>query len=310
LPVRDDDPDAWRMLADTGFVGLRLPEPVGGNATGFDVALIAEEFGRNLVPVPFLGQAVLAPELLWRAGLTEEALAAVSGGQQRCTVALDPSLGGLARAGARSIAWDARGATHALVVGDDGSLSRASLGDSQADCADLTRVLVPFAPTGALEPIGRLDAAALDRFHALALAMLSADLVGVMQGAVDAAVGYVRDRVQFGVPVGSFQAVQHLAADAKVLLEGARSSMWHAAWGIDELEPADALLSARQAKAYASRAGRSVTEIHVQLYGGIAITWEELAHVRVRRALLDRATFGDEHAHEDAIADARLGPVR
>jgi alkylation response protein AidB-like acyl-CoA dehydrogenase len=86
--------------------------------------------------------------------------------------------------------------------------------------------------------------------------------------------------------------------------------MWHGAWAVDELDPIEALLAARQAKAYCSRAARTVAEIHVQLYGGIAITWEELAHLRVRRVLLDRATFGDEHWQEDAIADARLGVRR
>jgi len=142
------------------------------------------------------------------------------------------------------------------------------------------------------------------------LAMLAADLVGVMQAAVDASVAYVRDRVQFGVPVGSFQAVQHLAADALVMLEGARSSMWHAAWAVDALEPHEALLAARQAKSYCSRVGRQVVEIHVQLFGGIAITWEELAHIRVRRALVDRSTFGDEDVQDDAIAAVRVGAMR
>ena len=136
--------------------------------------------------------------------------------------------------------------------------------------------------------------------------MLSADLVGVMHSAVRTAVDHVKAREQFGVAVGTFQAVQHLAADAKVLLEGARSSMWYAAWAADELEPAEALLAARQAKAYSSRVGREVVELQVQLLGGIAITWEERAHVRVRRALLDRVTLGDEFVHEDAIATARL----
>jgi alkylation response protein AidB-like acyl-CoA dehydrogenase len=158
--------------------------------------------------------------------------------------------------------------------------------------------------------VGSVTPDELVRFEALALALLAADLVGVMQAALDAAVAYVRQRVQFGVPVGSFQAVQHLAADAKVLLEGSRSSMWHAAWAVDELAVEDAVLAARQAKAYCSRAALAVVEIHVQLHGGIAITWEELAHVRVRRVLLDRATFGDERAQEDAIAATRLGVSR
>ena len=83
--------------------------------------------------------------------------------------------------------------------------------------------------------------------------------------------------------------------------------MWHAAWAVDALAPADARLAARQAKAYCSRAARQVAEISIQLHGGIAITWEHRAHVRVRRALFLAASFGDERAHLRAIADARLG---
>ena len=104
---------------------------------------------------------------------------------------------------------------------------------------------------------------------------VAADLVGVMQGALDDAVAYVAERRQFGVPVGSFQAVQHLAADALVQIEGARSCCWYAAWAVDRLEPDEALLAAHVAKAYASRAGLAVVEATVQMFGGIAITWEQ-----------------------------------
>jgi alkylation response protein AidB-like acyl-CoA dehydrogenase len=146
-----------------------------------------------------------------------------------------------------------------------------------------------------------------DDSEAFSLSMLAADLLGIMQGAVDAATDYVSSRKQFGVPVGSFQAVQHLAADAKVLLEGTRSAIWYAAWATDALDPAEALLAARQAKAYASSAALEVVEIQIQMLGGIALTWEERSHVRTRRALLDRVTFGDETSQHDAIASSRLG---
>ncbi len=139
---------------------------------------------------------------------------------------------------------------------------------------------------------------------------LAADLLGVMRGALDVAVTYARDRVQFGVPVGSFQAVQHLCADALVMVESARSATWHAAWAVDELPPDEAVLAARIAKAWCSRAGVEVCETAVQVLGGIGMTWEHLAHVHLRRALLDRTALGDEREQHERIGHARLVAVR
>lgn len=317
LPSRGDLGDEWRQLVETGFVGLRLPESVGGGgATGVDVALVVEQFARTLSTVPYLGQAVLGPELLRAGEASDELLAAVIAGERRITVAFDPSLRTFA-AGGPGIAVDAAGADAALMFTADGSLALAPIERADAEpsapvaSADLTRVLVGTPDASAATVVAPpLPADRRARIEALALAALAADLVGVMQGALDAAVAYVCEREQFGVPVGSFQAVQHMAADAKVALEASRGSMWHAAWAVDELDASDALLAARQAKAYCSRAGRDVVEIMVQMLGGIAITWEELAHLRVRRVLLDRVLLGDEHVQEDAIADARLEVVR
>ncbi len=310
LPTTADDETGWRLLTGTGFVALHLDEASGGGgAHSSDVALVVEALAGQQCLVPFLGQGVLAPELLWRAGAPAELLAGVADGSRRITVAFDESLQGLARCGAPAVAWDALGATHAVVLGADGQVCLAAIDGDVLPQVDITRVLRRVSTGRSCVPVtgATLDADALVRVEAFALAMLAADLVGVMQSAVDAAVDYVKQRQQFGVAVGTFQAVQHLAADAKVLLEGARSSSWYAAWGADELPPAEALLAAQQAKAYAARVGREVVELQTQLLGGIAITWEERAHVRVRRVLLDRATLGTEHELEDRIAAARLG---
>lgn len=311
LPPRDGASASWQQIAETGFVGLRLPEPLGGAGAGIDVALVAEQFARFIAPVPFVGQGVIAPELLTAARVDDDVLGAVIAGERRVTVALDPTLRGFASTGG-AIAFDAAGADSALALRADGQLIEVALDASRiTDGADLTRVLIAIDDIEGGQPLGTpLSEQDVQRIEAVALAVLSADLVGVMQGSVDAAVAYVRDRVQFGVPVGSFQAVQHLAAEAKVLLEASRGSMWHAAWAIDALEPSDALLASRQAKAYCSRAGRKVTEIMTQLFGGIAITWEELAHLRVRRALMSRLCLGDENAQEEAIAAVRFGAMR
>ena len=93
------------------------------------------------------------------------------------------------------------------------------------------------------------------RWHALGLALTSADLVGVMRGAIDLSCAYATSRQQFGRPVGSFQAVQHLLADALVLMEGSRSVARHAAWAVDALAADDALAAAAAAKAYSREIG-------------------------------------------------------
>jgi alkylation response protein AidB-like acyl-CoA dehydrogenase len=130
-----------------------------------------------------------------------------------------------------------------------------------------------------------------------------------MQRALDDAVSYVARREQFGVPVGSFQAVQHLAAHAAVLTEGSRSAIWYAAWAATQLPPDEALLAARQAKAYCSEAALQVTETSIQMLGGIALTREHPSHLRLRRVLLSRRALGDETAQYTAIAHRRLAPT-
>jgi alkylation response protein AidB-like acyl-CoA dehydrogenase len=107
--------------------------------------------------------------------------------------------------------------------------------------------------------------------------------------------------------VGTFQAVQHMAAEAHVSTEAARGLTWYAAWAADELEPREALLAARTAKAYCSERGREVVETSMQMHGGVAFTWEYMIHVYVRRALVSRQTLGDEHTQLDTITDHRQG---
>jgi alkylation response protein AidB-like acyl-CoA dehydrogenase len=124
------------------------------------------------------------------------------------------------------------------------------------------------------------------------LALTSADLVGVMRGAVGLSCAYAAERQQYGAAIGSFQAVQHLLADAFVAMEGSRSATLHAAWAVDALAPGDALAAAAVAKAYASRAARTVCETAIQVHGGIGNTWECLAHVYLRRALLSTDVLG------------------
>jgi alkylation response protein AidB-like acyl-CoA dehydrogenase len=159
---------------------------------------------------------------------------------------------------------------------------------------DLTRPSVPVdamdaTPLPGVDPLTDDDIA---RWTALGLALACADLVGAMRGAVRLSCEYASARHQYGVAVGSFQAVQHLLADAHVATEGSRSVSLHAAWAVDALGSADALNAAAIAKAYCARAARAVCETAIQVHGGIGNTWECMAHVYLRRALLSIDLLG------------------
>jgi alkylation response protein AidB-like acyl-CoA dehydrogenase len=140
--------------------------------------------------------------------------------------------------------------------------------------------------------VQRLDATDLARWRSLGLAVACADLVGAMRGTLTLATGYARERRQYGAAIGSFQAVQHMLADAHVAIEGSRSIALHAAWAVDALPAGDALAAASAAKAYCARAARSVCETSIQVHGGIGNTWECLAHVFLRRALFSTGVLG------------------
>ena len=118
------------------------------------------------------------------------------------------------------------------------------------------------------------------------------------------ATDYARTRQQYGAPIGSFQAVQHLLADALVATEGSRSIALHAAWAVDALSGTDALAAASAAKAFCARAARSVCETAVQVHGGIGNTWECLAHVYLRRALVSGEILGGVGPNLDRVLAA------
>lgn len=311
-PKPDGTGRAWAVLAETGLIGLNTSAGTcGGGGSVVEAALVAERLAAVLAPVPFLAAACWVPALL-AAARADDALRAVNRGRLRLAPVLRPDLSTPAPCGEDGLAFDARGATAGLLADHDGRLHAVALGPPTRG-ADLTRDLRPVASDAAAIdlalPLGSpLTAADLDRVQATALAVLAADLLGVMRQALDDAVSHVARREQFGVPVGSFQAVQHLAAHAAALTEGSRGAMWHAAWAATRLPPEESLLAARQAKAYCSAAALQVVETSVQMFGGIALTREHPSHVRLRRVLLSRTVLGDENAQYAAIAERRLAP--
>jgi alkylation response protein AidB-like acyl-CoA dehydrogenase len=311
LPARDDGRKAWSRLAELGFLGLRIPEEAGGSLlSGVEVALVAEQLGRFSVPLPFIGSAVCASELLRAAGAGKDVLSALADGSLRLAPVVDPSMRRWARPGEAGIAFESRGAAAGLVVEPETACLRAVELGPVAESQDLTRELRRIdaeAPTLDVGDLGSpVSPDARGRALALTLSALAADLVGVMQAALDLAVAYTGEREQFGVKVGTFQALQHMAAEALVSVEAARGCAWHAAWSVDALPTQKALESAHAAKAYTSEQAREVCETGIQMHGGIGMTWEAMPHVHLRRALLGRLMLGDEQAHYARLADLRL----
>lgn len=299
----------WATVLEVGVPALRSPALSGVDAAGVESVLAVEAVARTLSCLPVLGQASIAADLLARAG-ADGALGQVLDGTLRFAPSFTADLGGFGRTGNPVVAFDVRGATHVLALDEANRLVAFELAGDGDLGLDLTRSVRAASDLGAAVDVDlgdALDRDALDRAHAFALCALSADLLGVMSGAVADAVAYAGERKQFGVPIGTFQAVQHLIADAAVAIEGARSCLWHAAWAGDHLPADEAVLAARVAKAYCSDAGLKVVEATVQVFGGIAITWEHLSHVRLRRTHLSRRCLGDEHVHHRAIAQARTG---
>lgn len=302
--------DQWRKIVDFGVPSLRSPALCGIDDSAIEIAIVAEQMARTLVCAPVIGQAVIVPEMLEAArahGLVEQ----VAAGELRLAPAFGASLDGFADAATPGIGYDAAGAAQALVVVTDGDLRQlcmVALDPEARPALDLTCELRDVASDlGQHERVGEpISEDRWTRVESVALTAIAADLVGVMQGALDDAVRYAGQRVQFGVPIGSFQAIQHLLADALVRVEGARGCVWHAAWATDHLSSTEALMAARTAKAYASAAGRDVVETTVQVFGGMAITWSHPSHVRLRRTLLHRRLFGDESVQHEAIARMRL----
>ncbi len=228
----DDEVRTARLEKAVDATGFRTLRSDG--ASGVEVAIVAEEFARGLVDVPFLGP-VLADDLSQRLG--RDASAAGEGPE---SVDLTGALAGVV--------------------------------ELPAELADLSN-----------EDAGR--------WHALALTVTCADLVGAARGTHALACEYAKMREQYGATIGSYQAVGHLLADSLALIEGSISVLRHAAWAVDELRPLEAIEAARVAKIYCARAALTVCETSIQVHGGIGNTWECLAHIYLRRVLAATETW-------------------
>jgi alkylation response protein AidB-like acyl-CoA dehydrogenase len=293
----------WLELRDEGDGGAPL-------ASGAEAAIIAAALGEAVADVPFAGP-VLAADLARRAGVRPIEGAVVAFGPDLIEPA--NAIGATTATAVYAVDCAAEGPGTAYVLapaGDGHRLAQVALSGA-GDGADLTRALrkVPAGTRISAVPdqsrlITRAD---LGAFSALGLALGCADLVGIMRGVLDLTVAYAHQRHQYGVAIGSFQAVQHLLAEARCLLEGAASAALLPAWAVDQAGPDEARAAGRVAKAYCARAARSVCETAVQVHGGMGNTWDCLVHVYLRRALLSSRWFGDDGLQLQQLQRARLG---
>ncbi|MGW0683994.1 acyl-CoA dehydrogenase family protein [Streptomyces sp. NPDC002754] len=263
-----------KALDGLGLVELRRGErPL---ASAQECALLAEDFGRQPMSASFLGTVLLAPEVL---RLVEAGGGDVSyEGTPTIALGRDLRFGGGIAGGFR--AWDAEGADSAVSVDADRVVRSLALGDA-APTTDLLRTV--RVATATPQVIGRLSREHVCAWQAWALVMVSSELVGAATSFVEQAAAYARERVQYGRPIGSYQAVQHLLADATVAVEACASATRYAAWCLDHTGPDAALTAARVAKAEVDVSALEAVYAGMQVFGGIAQTWEHIAHLYLRR---------------------------
>jgi alkylation response protein AidB-like acyl-CoA dehydrogenase len=265
----------WEGLAELGWLGVAIPEGLGGaGLTVVEETLLHEELGYALYDGPYLATVALALPALEPAQQQE-----VAAGTQRWSA----EIAGLVPEWGRVDA----------VVTPDGTLAQPE--GEALPSIDETR------------PLGRLnDASGGQPLSPHGLAALAAEAVGVAQWALDTAVEYAKTREQFGKPIGTYQAVSHPLATTYAETELARSLAYWAAWCVAEDDP-QAPVAAAAANAYASEAAVAACERAIQAHGGIGFTWEHPLHRYYKRALWIEAFGARPHELRREIADRLVG---
>jgi alkylation response protein AidB-like acyl-CoA dehydrogenase len=303
------DDALWRELVELGWPGIAIAEDHGGQGLGVvELVILLEELGYAATASRFFSNAA-AGLLIDAAGSDEQRarwLPGIASGEATATVAT-------ARDGVAELVPDADSAALVVLV-EEGAATvheAACLTIEPREAIDLTRRYARVSagadasaaadagdagePLG--EPLAGDVAAGLDRVEVA----LSAELVGISQRALDMTVAYVKERKQFGTPVGAYQAVSHRCAQMLLETEGARSATYFAAWAAGA-EPERLALAASIAKAAAADAGRHVTASAIQAHGGIGFTWEHDLHWLFKRAHTDAALFGGAREHRERVA--------
>jgi alkylation response protein AidB-like acyl-CoA dehydrogenase len=326
------DGDVWGGLCEMGFVGLHVPEEYGGAGYSFaETAIVFEELGRRVVPVPFLS-TVMATEAILAAGSEAQKAALVPSivsGEQIAALAvfedahdLDltetaavPTDGGWVLSGTKRFVIDAPNADVFVVC----ALTPEGVGLFVVEASNEGVSVVATPALDATRPLGEmlLNSVVLDADAYLGAApnsdaiagALDAGVVGLAQeqagGAqrcLEISVDYANSRYQFGRAIGSFQAVKHMCADMLVSVEHAKSVAWYAALSLSD--PEEARIAVPVAKSVCSDAYLEAAGDMIQILGGIGFTWEHDAHLYFKRAKSTSLLLGSVDLYRDRLADA------
>jgi alkylation response protein AidB-like acyl-CoA dehydrogenase len=328
------DAALWtRMAQELGIVGLIVDEVHGGAGFGnVELAIVMEEMGRTLLCAPYLSSAVLAASALSLAAdeaAQKDLLPALAAGERVATLAFsepaDPwSLGaisleaqasddGFRLSGRKVYVLDGHVAHDLLVVARaDGVLTLFHV-DAQA--SGLTRTPLPaLDPTRKLAnldfdatPARRISSGdagpALERALTRTLTALAAEQLGGAQRVLEMATDYAKSRLQFGRPIGSYQAIKHKCADLLVDVEFARSAAYNAAFA-DETDVEGSAVAAAMAKSWCSEAYYHAANENIQIHGGMGFTWEHGAHLYYKRAKAGEVLFGSAVHHRERVASS------
>jgi len=289
------DARLWASMVEQGWLAIEVPESDGGVGLGaVEGAILAEAVGAHAAPAPF-ATTVLAIDALRAGGDDTWWPRLVAGEVLACVV------------------WDtdapvlyAPSAAVAVVCADDGVYA-VEIADRSArePAMDLTREL-GWLDISERPRVQLGDDALRRRLLDRGATFTAAEMLGGASHVLDLAVDYAKERVQFGRPIGSFQAVKHRCADMLVDVEGMRSSVYWAAWCIGA-DDGDASVAASTAKIWCSDASKRVMASALQVHGGIGFTWEHDLHFFMKRAQLDQVSFGDASFHRARLT-AQLRP--
>jgi alkylation response protein AidB-like acyl-CoA dehydrogenase len=331
------DRGVWRQGAELGWTAMLVPEDLGGGSLSGqglpDLALAAEELGRALHPGPFLPSNVVAFALAaYGSGEQHELLAGILSGEQIATWCMAGPAGvwsadavdtqvsadgdGLVLSGTASFVQDAVNADVLLVTARGlGGLTQlvmraATPGVTVAPLAtlDLARRLDEVRFDGVRLPRSALlgdegDAdGAVERQLEVALVLQCAETVGLVDRVMEFTLQYAKDRVAFGRPIGSFQALKHRLADHAMWLEGSKATTCYAARAV-QTRADDATLAVSVAKAHVAKTATAAIHDCVQIHGGIGMTWEHDIHLYLRRAVSNEVLYGTPQFHCQRLCD-------
>ena len=317
-------PPFWDDLVGLGWLGLHLPEDVGGEGYGFaELAVVLEALGRASAPGPFL-PSVWASAAIHAGGGDGGLLTELASGRAVGSVAYGPALDGKTGGDGAIVVTGTTGPVLCGTLADvvvvpvavDGEerwcvVRRAAWTATALEPLDPTRRVASLAFDGvvvpALDQLPGLDRAQVDH---LAAALVAAEAAGGAGWCVDTAAEYAAVRRQFGRPIGQFQGVKHRCADMLVATEQARGVAWDAALALDGDDGDELVLSAAAAGAVALDAFADVAKDCIQVLGGIGFTWEHDAHLYLRRAMAVRQLLGGAGPWRRATAEAAIAGGR